>query len=553
MSIRSASNYNQELVCLNHIDILDQYKNVIRLAINNKQLYISQYDIDSTTWYPASLHIGTNGSNSHTINDYQTYIDAENIRLEFFPTTPINGNEIMIFKKIGNYGYLQRSLINLNIDTTSTIPSNSFLTIQQDNSGNYNINYSSLNLSNYALLSQNQTISGINTFTNNLILSNLSNTSSTETLLAIDSSGIVKNTNINYNNITTPTNSQIFTTNNKTFDYSSSKLRLTNTSNDTTTTNNLLTLDSTGFIIPSNKTINSICNNIGYANLINGSPSYTLSLIITNPLNTSNICVFTSVSKTLNSDNNYVLFNNTLTTITDSTITFLVSASSSWYIDSNNIYTLFYNIVAKPNTNYSYSFNTIYIPNLIHYFNFDVSTITDSITNTTYNNNNSSLVSAKFNSGLSINNGFYINPSISASSITVSFWCKYNSNGPYTHINFYNNWNDINNTNLTSNSVQLTWANSTSDTLSYDSTIFNHTVIIINSINSTTSIYFNNTLAINTSTSNLSTGNSINQFYLLTNDTSNGQIIDDLRIYNRILTDTEINLLYTKNPSNINV
>jgi hypothetical protein len=98
--------------------------------------------------------------------------------------------------------------------------------------------------------------------------------------------------------------------------------------------------------------------------------------------------------------------------------------------------------------------------------------------------------------------------------------------------------------------VQITWAGQTSAVLSYDNSIFNHITIVVDTIMSKTRLYINAKKIIETSTSNLATGNTITQFFLLS-DTSN-QTIDDLRLYNRSLSDDEINMLYTIDPAFIN-
>ena len=429
--------------------------------------------------------------------------------------------------------------------------------------------------------SGDQTIAGNKTLSGTTIISGAATLSSTVTLSGVNadtatSSGqkltvlntttnAVQRINITPDTIITTTGAQTIT-GVKTYDYTTSKIALTNTTNDTTSTNKVLVLNASNQIIPCDKTYanigagggggSSVYN--GYAALSSSVGNKRTSIIVANPLSSTSITVTANVSKTLDGDGNYVQFDNVLTTITSSYITFYISAVTEWIVDTTNTYTLFYSAMANPGTNPTYSAGTVAIPNLVTYYNFENGsgsvvdlvggiTVSGAITGT-YTS-----ASAKYGTyGFVQNNG--ANPSYYAGTkMTFCSWVKFNTNNPYLHTNLDGgNWNDLNvtATSLTSGvgTLKFTWAGATGPTVTYNGTVFSHLCITINN-GGLTEVYWNGVQQISTNASGLN-GTMTTRF--VTYSYGNGEIYDDLRVYNRVLSASEIAAIANaSSPSNI--
>jgi hypothetical protein len=346
-------------------------------------------------------------------------------------------------------------------------------------------------------------------------------------------------------------------TGNKTFDYSQCKLSLTNTTNDTTSTNQILLMNSSGNVVPCDKTYSSLSGGTpGYASLLNSNGSKYTSIAVTNPYSSTSVLAIANISKTTDGDGNQAQFSNVVPVITSSTITFNIRSDTDWVINTYNAYTLFYNIIPYPSSNQTYSYSTTYIPNLVNYWTFDSSNGTDSVGSSSFNTSGGSFVTpSKFGSfAFQPGNGNGVQVS-SFNNLSFSMWWKTGTSfsNPFLHMNFDNtNWSDIGTSNQSLSSgvgtLKFTWAGATSSTISYNGTIFNHVAISITA-GGTTQLYWNGSLIISTNTSGLADSGLITQFQIY--DYNSGDIWDDFRLYNRALTAAEINAIYNTTPSNI--
>jgi hypothetical protein len=104
MSIKSYTSISESYNINNFFDIYDDNFNKIRFAMQDKQLYITAYDVATSTWSPATIIFDNIGSNPTTsLLDFSDLLLANNVRIQLDAEVPANGSELLIFQKTNNY------------------------------------------------------------------------------------------------------------------------------------------------------------------------------------------------------------------------------------------------------------------------------------------------------------------------------------------------------------------------------------------------------------------------------------------------------------------
>ena len=424
----------------------------------------------------------------------------------------------------------------------------------------------------YMKLNASQTNSGANIWSGNntfnqdkLLLPNLTATSSgTYVLTKNASTGAIEYaSSVSWNNIDLINSAQTITAI-KTYDYSTAKITLNNTTNDNTTTNKVLVLNSSNQIVPCDKT---------YSNIGSGGGS---------TFSTSTPYTFTA-TRTFNASSNPLVVNN-LTTATSTDNILSINSTNGNVTNTGFAFSNLSPLIASPIPIYQFNFE-----NNNSYSSASSATdgLTNSSSNTTYSSSiykfdsyskylNSNGVILNFNtntggvSGASINNA-------SGNDYTLNFWFYYVDDGsaPGTFITFNFNTSTTSNTSFGGTiGVEfgagiVTYLGQLGLNVS-DITVPTHFGVSSNrgkwwffslSWNSSNNTFSqllsdgtssNTFTASTTATSSISTLNSIARAHKSIIINSSGNVyIDDLRMYNTALSSNQLKNLYTATSSSI--
>ena len=262
------------------------YNYIRRTGINNNiknSPYLPTTNLDEKI---VIYRLDANGNPELTLSEmstssfdalYITIVDNQTIT----GVKKFNQNKLLLAGVGGNItinGSQSNSSSSYTLEFPTAAPSNTLNVLTTSGSAPYS-KLSWADLSNYALTSSFNQLNALNTtgsptFANLTInsggalnLNYMSSPASSDILATLNTNKQLTNSGVALSSLCTLGAAQTFTAD-KTFNYSSGKIKLSNYSTDNTTTNNLLTLNSNGYVVPCNKT---------YANLFSVADANTFT------------------------------------------------------------------------------------------------------------------------------------------------------------------------------------------------------------------------------------------------------------------------------------